>query len=373
MRKGFESTVEVCHRVLESRKFEVANGGVRVVLIATSPDTSIPNCRDFDFGVTLTRSEDWWPDDEIGTCEAKTGGARTFTFANIPSGAYYLTFWRVFDHPYCCLEGDVLVFDEPAASDGTGCKRDKDLTAMEIVHGALDIAGFIPVLGAIPDGVNAAIYVVEGDWANAGLSAVAMVPAWGDGVKLGAMAGKSVIKISGKAAFKLGEEGIALGLKEVKAASKAEKAAIEATEEAAKVVKAEKEGAEAAIKTEKEAVATATKTEKEAAEKAGSRPDKPEKKKKSKKPRCTQAEIDALNAALHQFCDKPRRCRMQLDTCETATAKIAAGYGCVDGRVVLQQRCFRKGDPLYEEHMQQIAQVYAAIRNCESIAREKCK
>ena len=116
---------------------------------------------------------------------------------------------------------------------------------IDIVHGALDIAGFIPVLGAIPDGINAAIYVVEGDWANAGLSAVAMVPAWGDGVKLGAIAGKSAIKISQKAAIKLGEEGIAKGLKEVKAASKA-------TQKFEKVA-AEKLEKEAAEKLEKEA------------------------------------------------------------------------------------------------------------------------
>ncbi|MGH8630774.1 MAG: eCIS core domain-containing protein [Burkholderiales bacterium] len=383
MRKGFESTVEVCHRVLESRKFEVSNGGVRVVLVANSPDTSVPNCRDFDFGVTLTRSEDWWPDDEIGTCEAPTGGTRTFTFGNIPAGTYYLTFWRVFDHPYCCLQGDVLVFDEAVASDGSGCKRDKDLSAMDIVHGALDIAGFIPVLGAIPDGVNAAIYVLEGDWANAGLSAVAMVPAWGDGVKLASMGGKAAIRITGKAAVKLGPEGIAKGLKEVEAASKAAKAA-EAAKDAAKL---ERELAETVTRKE------AQKLEAEAAEGASKQPakpaapdkpapakdktaDKPKEKKKSddkpKKPKCTPAEIEAMNIALHVFCNKPRSCSMQGDTCESATAKVAAGIGCVDGRTVLQQRCFKKGDPGYESHMEQIAQASAALRNCQQVMAAKC-
>ena len=86
MRKGFESTVKVCHRVLESRTFDVRNGGVRVVMIVDSPDSGIRGCRDFDFGVTLTRSEDWWPDDEIASCEAPTGGTRSFAFARIPSG-----------------------------------------------------------------------------------------------------------------------------------------------------------------------------------------------------------------------------------------------------------------------------------------------
>lgn len=56
------------------------------------------------------------------------------------------------------------------------------------LHGALDVAGFIPGLGAIPDLVNAGIYALEGDWENAGLSAVAAVPAAGDVVKGGTLA-----------------------------------------------------------------------------------------------------------------------------------------------------------------------------------------
>ncbi len=104
---------------------------------------------------------------------------------------------------------------------------DTGLSAKDIVHHALAIAGFAPVLGAIPDGIDAAIYVLEGDWASAGLSAVAMFPGWGDGVKVGAIGGKSAILISEKAALRLGEEGIAKGLKEVQAASKAVHAAEE--------------------------------------------------------------------------------------------------------------------------------------------------
>jgi hypothetical protein len=268
-RKGFESTVEVCHRVLESREFEVTKGGVRAALLVKQLDKQIPNCKDFDFFVTLTRSVDWRPDIEVGTCEASTGGARSFSFGDLPSGTYYLTFRRTFDHPYCCLEGDLLVFDETISGDGSGCTRHEQLSTMDIVHGALDITGFIPALGAIPDGINAAIYAVEGDWAKAGLSAVAMVPLWGDGVKIGTVAGKSAIRISEKAAIRLGEEGIAKGLKEVKAASRVEKAATEAVEEAARVekgvleegVKAEKQGAKEATKAEKQEAKEAEKGE----------------------------------------------------------------------------------------------------------------
>ncbi|NJL41633.1 MAG: hypothetical protein HC899_36815 [Leptolyngbyaceae cyanobacterium SM1_4_3] len=105
----------------------------------------------------------------------------------------------------------------------------------------MDIAGFIPVLGAIPDGVNAVIYVAEGDWTNAGISAFAMIPAIGDGAKAGVMAGKAVVKVSEKTALKLGEEGLAKAFKEAKAVSKAEEAAKAAS-------KLEKEVAEKAAK-----------------------------------------------------------------------------------------------------------------------------
>ncbi|MEX2593632.1 MAG: DUF4157 domain-containing protein [Anditalea sp.] len=244
---ALESTVEICHRVLFSRKIKISKGGLRVVLLLDKHDTAIPNCHNHKFWVTLTRSVDWWPDDEIATCNAQTGATRSFSFKNLSSATYYLTIHRSFDNPNCCIKGDILVFDEPVSGDSSGCVRDKDPSAMDIVHGALDLAGFIPVLGAIPDGVNAAIYAIEGDWSNAGFSAVAMVPGWGDGVKLGAMAGKSAIKVSEKAAVKLGEEGIAKGLKEVKAVSKVEKEAAEKTAKEAQE-KAAKEAEQKAAK-----------------------------------------------------------------------------------------------------------------------------
>lgn len=64
---------------------------------------------------------------------------------------------------------------------------------------------------------------------------------------------------------------------------------------------------------------------------------------------------------------------MQGDTCASATAKVAAGYGCVDGRKKLQQKCFSPGDPGYKNHMMQIAQAYAALRNCQKVMAAKCK
>jgi hypothetical protein len=48
------------------------------------------------------------------------------------------------------------------------------------VSNALDAGGLLPVIGVLADGVNAVIYCLQGDFANAGLSAAAMVPVIGD-------------------------------------------------------------------------------------------------------------------------------------------------------------------------------------------------
>ena len=79
------------------------------------------------------------------------------------------------------------------------------------VHGALDVAGFVPALGAIPDLINAGIYAAEGDKANAALSVVAAVPLAGDTVKGGVMAVKGV-----KQALKHGDDVLEGGAKVLK-------------------------------------------------------------------------------------------------------------------------------------------------------------
>lgn len=90
-------------------------------------------------------------------------------------------------------------------------------------------------------------------------------------------------------------------------------------------------------------------------------------------PECTPAAISAFVDNMHAtWCDKPRSCSMQGDSCASATAKVAAGYGCVDARTVLQQKCFAPGAVHYETHMQQISEASAALRNCLSVMSAKC-
>ena len=66
----------------------------------------------------------------------------------------------------------------------------------EWVHGALDTVGFVPGLGDIADGLNGLIYLGEGRYLEATVSALAMIPLIGD-------LGKG-----GKWGFKLGKEAL---------------------------------------------------------------------------------------------------------------------------------------------------------------------
>jgi hypothetical protein len=303
----FESTVNICHRVLETRNFYVSNGGVRVVLLLNPLPLDIQNCNNHTFWVDLSKKDEWlWVDDDISSCEAETGGARSFSIGGLSQGTYYLTINRVFDNPYCCLSGDILVFDEPITGDSGSCKKDTDPSVMDIVHGALDIAGFIPALGAIPDGINALIYVAEGDWANAGVSAFAMIPAIGDGAKAAVMGGKAAVKLSGKATVKLGEEGLAKAFKEARAASKVEKELAE---------KAEKELAE---KAEKE---LAEKAEKEAAEKAEKEAAEKKKQEKGEQKTCATQYPHVINCSMLPFDFKFKSPQAALTALKLATGK----------------------------------------------------
>jgi len=59
------------------------------------------------------------------------------------------------------------------------------------------------------------------------------------------------------------------------------------------------------------------------------------------------------------------------DTYQTAVEKIAKLNGCISARETYQQKCWKKGDPGYEGHMQQIADLYKILRHCEEIAKKK--
>ena len=69
----------------------------------------------------------------------------------------------------------------------------------EVVHAVLDVAGFIPVVGAVADIANTALYIHEGDAVNAVMCGIAAIPGIGD---LASLARKSYN------AFKTSKTGI---------------------------------------------------------------------------------------------------------------------------------------------------------------------
>lgn len=79
--------------------------------------------------------------------------------------------------------------------DTKGLDEDSVLDGVQL---ALDAAGMVPVLGAVPDLINASISVLRGDWVGAGLSILAAVPGVGDVVGGAKIAYKGT-KIAGKA------------------------------------------------------------------------------------------------------------------------------------------------------------------------------
>ncbi len=62
---------------------------------------------------------------------------------------------------------------------------------MDVVHGALDVAGLVPVLGEAFDLINAGIYAIEGDYTSAALSAAAAIPVLGTAATIGKLGHKA--------------------------------------------------------------------------------------------------------------------------------------------------------------------------------------
>ncbi len=67
-------------------------------------------------------------------------------------------------------------------------------------HTALDILGFLPVVGAAFDGVNAIQYFFAGDLVNAGFSATAFLPIIGDAAGAGKLIHNATSKVGSQAA-----------------------------------------------------------------------------------------------------------------------------------------------------------------------------
>jgi hypothetical protein len=104
----------------------------------------------------------------------------------------------------------------------------------EWVHNGLDAVGFIPGLGDIMDGVNGLIYLAEGRYLEASISAAAMIPVLGDLAKAGKLGLKVATEVVEEAAEKVVKEAaeeIAEQTSREIVENVAQKAAIETAEE----------------------------------------------------------------------------------------------------------------------------------------------
>ncbi len=237
----FSSTMNICHRVLKSRTFKVGLGSVSVIANAKWNGPGKKRCGAPVYPMTLTE-EGLVFDSERESCDFRAGRHDIQTWTNVPKGDYHLTIWPNNTNPHCCLNGTIKVIEQSGVT-GPSCggRVRKEKSLLDALHLALDAAGMFPALGVIPDAINGIIYLIEGDWTNAGISGAAMIPIFGQGVtvtKLG-------VKVTAKAVEKVGKEGIEQGLKQAKRVAKRkakEKAAKEAAEKAAKE-KASKETA----------------------------------------------------------------------------------------------------------------------------------
>jgi hypothetical protein len=87
-------------------------------------------------------------------------------------------------------------------------KKDPLSFGLDVFQGALDLAGYIPLFGAVPDLINAGIHVARGNYAEAAMSAVAAIPGVGDvlggGAKIASRAAK-ILPTAAKVADTLGD------------------------------------------------------------------------------------------------------------------------------------------------------------------------
>ena len=79
----------------------------------------------------------------------------------------------------------------------------KNSEALDKAHALLDIAGMVPVIGNVADGVTVLLHAARGNWKGAALSAASMVPGTGQAATA-ARIGKKLIKVikTSKKSFK---------------------------------------------------------------------------------------------------------------------------------------------------------------------------
>jgi hypothetical protein len=251
---------KMCHRVVVGETwFDVDKGGLIVRADAhwvdkEEDDDDRPRAAQPDYGASTFRigvEDDGWWDKDHGGCGFPIGRPFSRQWIDLPKGHYHLVVSMDDHNSNFCVQGQIEIVQQEGLT-GESCTR-APRGAWEIIHDALSLAGLLPVLGVVPDALNTGIYLIEGNWKEAGISAIAMIPYLGDGAQLVRRGAKMAIKVTDKGILKAGEQAIADGFKEVKAAEAAKeaKAAVEARKAiaGAEEVKLAQAEYEAALKT----------------------------------------------------------------------------------------------------------------------------
>ena len=97
----------------------------------------------------------------------------------------------------------------------TESQKKKNAKTWDKVHTALDIAGLVPGIGNVADGVNAGLHAARGNWKDAALSAASMIPGAGQAATAARIAKKSGKAIKGATKAIKGSTKVAKGTKKV--------------------------------------------------------------------------------------------------------------------------------------------------------------
>lgn len=210
----FASTVEIARRLLRSRTFRVTQGGIRVTSNAAYEQRGTPEVSTGGYHITLVQDGVIF-DSEYGTAAFPQGRPVSRQWTDLPDGDYHLIIYTNNTNPYQVLTGDIVVEQSTAITGESSTQAPPG--PLEILHGGLDLAGLIPVLGAAPDLLNVGIYIIEGDFTSAGISAVAMIPVFGEAATVTKLGSRTVLRVPGEAVERVGREGVEAGLRRARA------------------------------------------------------------------------------------------------------------------------------------------------------------